>query len=94
MQTYPQFELVIGAMSDLEGLDAVEESQRHPGNLSRMTRAVHNGQSRHHHVGVAYRLHLQDGPTWRFTGLAEVSVNTVLEIHRGYVKNPRTRSLD
>lgn len=42
VQTYPQFEFVFRAMSDLEGLDAIEESQRHPGDLSRVTLAVHD----------------------------------------------------
>ena len=45
-------------MADLEGEDGVEQRQSHARDLPGVQLAVAGGQPRHHHVGVADRLHL------------------------------------
>jgi len=58
MDADPQFECVVGPVSDLEPFDGAEEVQGHGGDLARVFDAVFLGQAADHHVRVAYRLHL------------------------------------
>ena len=56
---YPESQLVVGSVADLEGLDLLQQRQRHPGNLSGVELPVPHRQPGHDHVGVADGLHLR-----------------------------------
>ena len=58
MDTYPQFELSVRPMPYFERLDSVEECQSHAADFPRMQLSIPLWQTRDHHVGVAYCLHL------------------------------------
>ena len=47
-------------MSDLKGLDLLEESEGHAGDLGRVPRPVADGEAGDHHVRVADGLDLQE----------------------------------
>lgn len=55
----PQFQLLFWSVTDLEGPDGVQQGEGHAGDLSAVKIPVLHRQPRHHHVGVADRLHLR-----------------------------------
>lgn len=60
MYPYPQSQLVVGSVPDLEGFDLLQQRQRHPGDLSGVQLSIPYWQPRHHHVGITDGLHLED----------------------------------
>ncbi len=58
MQSYSELQLPVGLVPDLEGLDRLEQPERHPGDLTSVVHPVPYGEAGHHHVSVAYRLDL------------------------------------
>lgn len=53
-----QAQLLLGSVADVEGAHSVQQRQSHAGHLSCVEPPVPHWEPRHHHVGVADRLHL------------------------------------
>lgn len=80
---YPEPQLVVGSVSDLECFDLLQQSQRHAGDLSGVEFPVAHRQPGHHHVGVADGLHLWERRghvSYHFTG-GQPSSETVSVSH-------------
>ena len=58
MQADAELQLLAGPVADFEALHRLQQGQGHAGDLSGVFDAVSHREARHHHVGVADRLHL------------------------------------
>lgn len=70
--TYPESQLVIGSVSDLESFDLFQQCQRHPSNLPGMQFSIPYWQPWYNHVGVTNGLDLprqHDGTTTLHPGV-------------------------
>ena len=58
VETNPDLQFDIWFMFDDKCVDSLEDTEGHPGNLPGVVGSISDRKTRHHHVGIAYRLHL------------------------------------